>query len=81
MKRRSGPSSELLQNMLENVDTEKVKSLEDWDKTISDLMDFQDDMNDWEYDFMDSMAKIMGQKKMPSKAQKDVLRKLERKYL
>ncbi len=81
MVQKMRPSPEMLKEMLENVDTNKIRSPQDWDTMISDLIDFQDDMTEWEYDFMNSMVEIAEKGVTPSPKQKDVLKKLEEKYL
>lgn len=73
---------ELALAALRKVNTDLIMSRQELDKLVSDLMDFADEMNEWEYDFINDMAVRVGQQNGGlSKGQIEHLKKMERKYL
>ena len=69
---------------LGRVDTGKIKEVldqENIDKAVADLMDFQQDMTDWEYDFINDIVVRLGQRTPLSEKQVEAIRKMEGKYL
>jgi len=51
------------------------------DKIVSDLIDFMGNMNDWEYNFIETITDWLEEKKPISDKQYEVILKLESKYL
>ncbi len=51
------------------------------DKIVSDLIDFMGNMNEWEYNFMETITDWLEERKSISDKQYEIILKLESKYL